>query len=104
MIVTIESPFAGNVEFNREYAKLAMKDSLLRGESPFLSHLLYTQVLDDDNPDQRLAGIEAGLEFQKVADLVAVYVDLGVSSGMKVAIERAVANGVPIQYRHLFTR
>lgn len=104
MIVTIESPFAGNVEFNREYAKLAMKDSLMRGESPFLSHLLYTQVLDDLNPDQRLAGIEAGLEFQKVADLVAVYVDLGVSSGMKVAIERAIANGVPIQYRHLFTR
>lgn len=104
MIVTIESPFAGNVEFNREYAKLAMKDSLMRGESPFLSHLLYTQVLDDDNPDQRLAGIEAGLEFQKVVDLVAVYVDLGVSSGMKVAIERAITNGVPIQYRHLFTR
>ena len=59
MIVCIESPFAGNVEFNVEYAKLAMKDSLSRGEAPFLSHLLYTQVLDDTKPDERGWGISA---------------------------------------------
>lgn len=104
MIVCIESPFAGNVAFNREYAKLAMKDSLSRGESPSLSHLLYTQVLDDLDPAQRLAGIEAGLEFQKVADKIAVYVDLGISSGMSVAIDRAHTNGIPVVFRHLFPR
>ena len=104
MIVCVESPYAGNVAFNVEYAKLAMKDSLSRGEAPFLSHLLYTQVLDDTKPDERGWGISAGLEFQNVADLVAVYVDLGISRGMEIAIDAASIKGLPIEFRHLFPR
>ena len=104
MIVCVESPYAGNVAFNVEYAKLAMKDSLSRGEAPFLSHLLYTQVLDDTNPIDRRAGIEAGLMFQQVAGLLAVYVDLGITPGMSLAIDRARENKIPVQYRHLFIR
>jgi hypothetical protein len=47
--VIIESPFAGDVKKNIEYARKCMRDSLLRGEAPLASHLLYTQdgILDD---------------------------------------------------------
>lgn len=38
--VILESPYAGDVEKNIEYARLCLKDSLLRGESPIASHLL----------------------------------------------------------------
>ncbi len=47
----IESPFAGDVERNVRYARAAMRDCLMRRETPYASHLLYTQegVLDDAN-------------------------------------------------------
>ena len=49
-IVIIESPFAGDVDKNIEYARKCVRDSLNRGEAPSASHLLYTQpgILDDD--------------------------------------------------------
>ena len=74
-IVIIESPFAGFVKRNKIYARLALRDSLIRGEAPFASHLLYTQdgVLDDRLQDERALGIVAGLRFSDVCDFVAVY-------------------------------
>ena len=52
--VQLESPFGAptreNIITNVAYALLAMRDSLGRGEAPFASHLLYTQMLDDQNP------------------------------------------------------
>ena len=65
--VILESPYAGDVEKNIEYARLCLKDSLLRGESPIASHLLYTQVLDDTKLDERNLGIDAGLAWSSAA-------------------------------------
>ena len=81
-----------------------MRDSLLRGESPFASHLLYTQVLDDGEPAQRRIGMEAGFMFYSVAKLCAVYLDYGMSEGMLAGIERAKAHKVPIEQRLLEMR
>lgn len=66
--VILESPYAGDIERNIEYARLCMKDSLMRGESPIVSHLLYTQVLNDKIPEERNMGIEAGLAWMDAAD------------------------------------
>ncbi len=83
-LVIIESPYAGNIEENIKYARKCLRDSLLRGECPIASHLLYTQngVLDDDVPLERKIGIEAGLEWRKVCDKVVFYEDFGWSKGM----------------------
>lgn len=67
MKVIIESPYAGDVERNVEYARQCLLDSLRRGEYPIASHLLYTQVLDDLKPSERHTGIEAGLAWLDVA-------------------------------------
>lgn len=99
--VIIESPFVGNIEFNTQYAQAAMLDSLTRGEAPFLSHLLYTQVLDENKPKQRKQGITAGLFIGDRADKTVVYQDLGISRGMKQGIQRAEAAGRPIEYRSI---
>lgn len=103
-IVVIESPYAGSVARNIKYAREALKDSLNRGEAPFASHLLYTQdgVLNDDNPDDRAAGIYAGLQYHSVADKIVFYLDYGMSDGMVKAWENAISRGHRIEARYLY--
>lgn len=70
---------AEDVERNLTYAREALRDSLLRGEAPIASHLLYTQkgVLDDRIREERGLGIAAGLAWG-VAEMTVVYADLGI--------------------------
>ncbi len=102
-LVIIESPYAGDIEANTEYARRCVRDSLSRGEAPIASHLLYTQpgILRDEDPSERQWGIDAGLEWRKVAELTAVYTDRGMSSGMRYGIRAAEDAGVPVEYRVL---
>jgi hypothetical protein len=102
--VVLESPLAGNVERNVAYAKAALLDSLKRGEAPIASHLLYPQVLDDNNLLERQRGMEAGRSWIAQAEAMAVYQDHGISLGMKRAIEVAEQAGVPIEYRRILSR
>lgn len=89
MIVIVESPFAGDMEANRQYAIRACADCFRRGETPFASHLLYPQILDELRPEEREQGIVAGYEFWGSARTIAFYVDNGWSSGMTRALKRA---------------
>ena len=102
-LTIIESPYQGDVKRNLAYGRAALRDSLLRGESPLASHLLYTQdgVLDDAVPVERQRGIAAGHAWMQAAELVAVYDDLGISNGMKDGIKAARGLGVPIVYRKI---
>jgi hypothetical protein len=105
--VIIESPFAGNVWrrfLNRRYARLALRDCLLRGEAPLASHLLYPQALRDDVPADRQLGMEAGFAWGGVAERVVVYVDYGISPGMQTGIQRYRAAGLAVEYRRLLTK
>ena len=101
--VVIESPYAGDVAMNTEYARRAMADCLRRGEAPFASHLLYTQpgILDDTIPEERKLGIDAGLIYASDAELTAVYCDLGITKGMMHGIKTAFKCERPIEVRML---
>jgi hypothetical protein len=100
-LVILESPYAGDVEANIEYARRCIRDSLSRGEAPIASHLLYTQqgVLDDNIQCEREWGINAGLAWIRVADATVVYTDKGISSGMQYGIDTAIDAGVFVEYR-----
>ena len=108
-LVLIESPYKAETpelrERNRLYLILAMRDSLARGEYPFASVLLYATsgVLDDDQPDQRALGIEAGLAWGAHAVETVVYADLGISPGMQQGIDRALAEGRVVSRRLIGT-
>jgi len=80
-----------------------VRDSLLRGEAPIASHILYTQpgILDDAVAEERRQGIDAGLEWMHVADATVVYADLGISSGMRYGIEAAERSGKKVEFRCL---
>lgn len=104
---------------NVRYAVECMRDSLQRGEAPFASHLMYSRnvaeavfeatlpggyhstslvsavvapygALDDSNPDERKLGMEAGFAWLAAAEKQVVYVDRGVSAGMRAGIARFI--------------
>jgi|SRR5581483_3426346 len=100
--VILESPYSGNVAENLDYARQCMKHSLSQNEAPFPSHLLYPQVLNDDNVLERDQGIKAGFAWHKSADYSVVYVDRGISTGMKLGIIEAQINKLPVYYRRIY--
>jgi len=70
-------------------------------ESPVAFHLLYTQVLDDDDAPQRKRGIDLSQRWYEDADAVAVYMDFGITKGMQQGIDLATKLGLPIQMRSI---
>ena len=100
-LVILESPFAGDTEVTEKYARRCMLDSLKRGEAPLVSHLLYTQVLDDTNPDERRMGILAGHAWLEFAEASVVYTDYGFSSGMRQGMVEAEMHNVDIEIRQI---
>ena len=102
--VIIESPFKGRDKFqlwsNIQYARLCVRDSILRGEAPIASHLLYTQpdILNDDIPAERTLGmgvVFSGLLWRNYVQSTRI---TGISSGMEAGI-RAQEFGKEIVYQ-----
>jgi len=103
--VIVESPFMGLKDvrgigpgtqaYNIRYARAAIRDSILRGEAPFASHLLYTQdgILRDEVHEERELGMGLGWHIMRRANLVTIYTDLGWSSGMVRGFNAAVDAG-----------
>lgn len=99
--VILESPFAGEVERNRAYLQQCIRDALKRGESPYASHQMLTAALDDGDPSQRELGIKAGSVWREAADSTVIYVDHGLSSGMRRGIQDAMSLSHPMEFRAL---
>jgi len=104
-LVVLESPYAGAVEKNVKYARLCVRNSLMRGEAPIASHLLYTQegILDDNVPEERKHGIRAGLAWLLVATKHVFYIDYGYSEGMLAAKKYSESIGLPVEERRIFS-
>jgi hypothetical protein len=67
--VFICSPYRGNIDANVLRAKAMCLLAVEKGLAPFAPHLFYTQFLDDDHPEGRMAGISCGLAFINACDL-----------------------------------
>lgn len=101
MIVIVESPFAGDMPGNRQYAIQACADCFRRSEIPFASHLIYPQILDELKPEEREQGITAGYAFWPLASKIVFYTDLGMSGGMERAMIRARELKMEIEGRRI---
>ena len=105
--VIIESPFSASDEAgltrNLRYLRACMRDCFRRGEAPYASHALYTQegVLDDEDPDERLMGIQGGFLWAEGIMKRVFYMDLGMSRGMEYGLVDAKKRGQDIEQRHL---
>jgi hypothetical protein len=101
--VILQSPYATpdpiRMATNMRYARAAMLDSVGRGESPFMAHLLFSQVLDDMAVGQREQAFDLAFSWYASADSVAVYTDLGISEGMERGIGHAKSLGLKVDER-----
>lgn len=100
-LVVIESPYSGDLQTNMQYLYRCMLHSIRRLESPFASHSIYPQFLDDTIPEERRLGIECGFAWLKKADLQAFYTDLGWSPGMIEAYKAGRAMNKAFEIRAL---
>lgn len=99
--VIIESPYRGETERNLIYARRALKDSIDRGESPFAGHLLYTQVLDDNDSEERALGMALSLVWSHISSAAIFYCDYGTTSGMGEAMKAYVGFRLPCEIRYI---
>jgi hypothetical protein len=103
--VIIESPYFSTDydehEYYHTYFEAALHHSMLNGEAPFGSHGFYPEYLNDNNEYDRKLGIKLGQVIMARASFVAVYCDLGISSGMKEGIKCAHKLGLVVHRRKL---
>ena len=79
-----------------EYAQKITRKALLAGVAPITPHLYMTQCLNDNEEQEREAGIVAGLEILKSCDFIMVGVRYGISAGMSREIAEADARGIDV--------
>jgi hypothetical protein len=94
--VFVCSAYRGDIAANVEIARSACREVLRTGDAPFAPHLLYPDLLDDDEPAERALGIEAGRRWLAMAHEVLVVGP--VTAGMREEIATAVALGIPVRY------
>lgn len=94
--VFVCSPYRGDVAANVEVARAACREVLRQGDAPFAPHLLYPDLLDDDDRSERAVGIEAGRRWLAMAHEVLVVGP--VTAGMREEIATAEALGIPVRY------
>ena len=91
--VYICSPLGGNVSANIENAK---RYALECGMAPVIPHF-YALVLNDDNPEERKLGMQAGISLLWVCDEVWVFGNQ-ITDGMKKEIRFAEKLNIKVRY------
>ena len=95
--VYIVSRYAGDVDNNISNAIRYCRFAIEKKKIPIASHLLYPQMLDDDNPDERELGTVFGFVLLSMCDEVWVF-GKEISSGMQAEIDEARRLKKPIKF------
>lgn len=98
-LVYICSPYRGDVEENVRKAQLYSVKAMIDHPDvlPIAPHLLFTQYLDDNDPEQRRMGLSAGLDLLSICDELWVYGLDNPSEGMAGEIALAQELSIPIR-------
>jgi len=103
--VLVESPFSSTSPFQQAryilYLEACIKHSLEKEEAPFASHGHYPHFLNDNDPEERALGMSCGRAWALKADLVAFYLDLGMSPGMLRMEIFCGSNNIPFEVRKI---
>jgi len=99
-LIFIASPYAGDVEHNIEMAKRYCRHALECGCDFVAPHLIYPQVLNDANPEERQRGIRMGLRLLSFCDELWICGDK-ITEGMQAEIAEAKRLGSKIVSVHI---
>lgn len=94
--VFICSPFASDIAGNVMRTIRYMRFAVVKGVIPFAPHLLYPQVLDEDDPSSRELGLFFGMVWLGKCDELWVF-GRHLSNGMAREIAKAKNRGIPIR-------
>ena len=86
--VFICSPYRGNVEANLKVAREMGRLAAMCNMVPIIPHLVFPQFLKDDEPKERVLGIQLGCELLKDCDELWI-VGNKITDGMRYEIEAA---------------
>ena len=99
--VYICSPYRGdgstNTETNEAFAVMLCKLAISRGYAPIAPHLYLPKALDDNKPEERQIGIDAGLAFLEVCDELWFCYKYGISEGMQKELQAAIDAGKTVK-------
>lgn len=95
-MIFVSSPYAGDVEKNIKFAKQACHYVITTGNAFLCPHLLYPQVLDDVNPEERSLGMKMAKQLLSACDELWVFGDR-ISRGMFEEIEYARRYYIPLK-------
>ena len=96
-LIYICSPLTGDIERNIRRARGYCRFTVDAGAIPIAPHLLFTQFLDDRDPDQRSLGLLFALVLLGKCDAIWVFGD-HISRGMSAEISKAKCKRMPIRY------
>lgn len=96
-LVYIISPYAGEVERNLAFAARCCRLAISQGLTPIAVHMLYPQILDDEIPEERAAGLRLGLDILRHCGSAWVC-GSRVSQGMDGEIQEARRLDIPLRY------
>lgn len=82
------SPFRGDIEGNTKRATYYAQITAGADEIPIVPHLYFPIFLDENDPNQRMKGIEMGLELMDMCDEVWVF-GFKITEGMRFELEHA---------------
>ena len=95
--VYIVSRYAGDVENNVKAAIRYCRFAIDKQKMPIAAHLLYPQIVDDNDPTEREIGTMYGLALLALCDEVWCF-GKTLSAGMEQEIKEAKRLGKPIKY------
>ena len=95
--VYIVSRYAGDVENNVKAAIRYCRFAIDKQTMPIAAHLLYPQIVDDNDPTEREIGTMYGLALLALCDEVWCF-GKTLSAGMEQEIKEAKRLGKPIKY------
>jgi hypothetical protein len=95
-LIYVASPLKGDYEGNMEKAREHCRYVMSKGHIPFAPHLLFTQFLNDEVPEERQAGMQMGLDMLERCDELWVFGET-LSDGMMVEILEAARLGLTVR-------
>jgi hypothetical protein len=95
-IVYICSPLRGDIERNIKKAIGYSRFAYSKGFIPLAPHVIFTTFLDEEIPEERLAGMEMGKKLLTICDELWVFGDK-ISEGMAAEIKKAKSLGLTVK-------
>ena len=97
-LIYVASPLSeGKRKKNIEYVRDACRFVTKSGHAFFASHLLYPQIMNDKQPEERKRGMDMGLAMLSHCDELWAF-GVVMTDGMKKEIAEAERLGIPVKH------